>query len=97
MKFLPYSSNKRCGEHIEFGEHLTFGVLATRFGDRQCFFSFAHLTRAAVLAIWLRRSGLSFSMRPLAPFLPPSLPKATAAGFLRFFVPFGMPNDGMGR
>jgi hypothetical protein len=41
----------------------------------------SHLARAAFWAISFNRSGLSFLARASPPFLPPSLPRATAAGF----------------
>lgn len=40
---------------------------------------------AAFRAISLRCSGVSFSARALPPFLPPSRPSSTAAGFLLSF------------
>lgn len=41
----------------------------------------AQRTRAACLAISLRRSFESFAARAFPPFLPPNLPSATACGF----------------
>lgn len=38
--------------------------------------------RAASLAIWLRRSGVSLLALAVPPFRPPSFPRATAAGSL---------------
>ena len=40
-----------------------------------------HRARAAFWAMALRCSGLNFLARASPPFLPPSLPKATACGF----------------
>ena len=43
---------------------------------------------AAFFAISFRRSGLSFAALAFPPFNPPSLPRATAAGFFSLiFVP----------
>jgi len=42
--------------------------------------------RAALLAISRRRAGSNLSALARPPFFPPSLPNATAAGFLRFFA-----------
>ena len=42
-------------------------------------------------AISDRRSGVSFRARAGPPFLPPLLPRATAAGFLRFAMPRILP------
>jgi hypothetical protein len=42
---------------------------------------FAHLASAAFLAMLRRLAGDSLFARALPPFSPPSLPRATAAGF----------------
>lgn len=53
-----------------------------------------HLDRAAFLAISERFFADSFFARAGPPFLPPSLPRATAAGF--FSGPLGMEEEVMG-
>jgi hypothetical protein len=45
------------------------------------FFAFAHLATAALRALALRSSGVSFAALFLPPFEPPILPNATAFGF----------------
>src|SRR5947209_19470128 len=44
-------------------------------------FLFDHRTRAAFLAMVFRRRALSLAALAGPPFFPPSLPRATAAGF----------------
>src|SRR5262249_12284253 len=47
-----------------------------------CFFSRAHLARAAFLALAVRCACVSLAALALPPLRPPRRPKATAAGFL---------------
>jgi hypothetical protein len=57
-------------------------LLSTFFVD---FFVFAHLAMAALRALALRCSGVSFAAPVLPPFEPPSFPSATASDFFRVF------------
>src|SRR2546422_8217837 len=67
------ASASRCSSTIRFGTGNCKGIRA--YLERQ-------RARAASRAICLRRCALNFLARAGPPFLPPILPKATAAGFL---------------
>src|SRR5919112_4517047 len=66
---------------LQVGEETSDIVGLNRHSASPFGFFLSHRALAALRAISLRCSAVSFSARALPPFFPPSLPSSTAAGF----------------
>ncbi len=88
MLFPEYlaGSNRLHWSRISSTPRKNFSAARTYFSFFPLLFALAQRARTACRAISLRRSGESFDALIFPPLEPPSLPKATAAGFFFFSI-----------